>query len=102
MTPLGQSDLSGAAQSLLLVAVDCDGPGLGGCDGGELLLTQHFKRGQRYLAWDLHRQCIGKVKKGRQVRTVVMRRPLDPAVTVEVGVVVPEAGYVSMFSSAAV
>lgn len=96
---LQNSDVAGTAESLVALAVECDeAPGSGSSD---VLLTHHWKKSGQYVAWDLCRHRLAGLEPGHQVRTVVVRRPLDPTVDMEVGAVVPSEGYVPMFTGSA-
>jgi hypothetical protein len=95
MAPVGALGQTG---SLLPVAVTCSGEASEAPP--ELLLTCHWKKDGRYLAWDVERHAFMGLRAGRHVRGVRVARPLDPSVEIEVAAVVPSAGYVSLFTTA--
>jgi hypothetical protein len=86
-----------ASDSHLAVEIDCaksyDETGI-----SEILVTHHWKRGEAYVAWDVHRHVLSGLRRGRQIRTIPLERPADPALSLEVAALVPMAGYVRLFS----
>lgn len=86
-----------ASDSHLAVEIDCTAT-YGDAGIPDLTLTHHWKRGGAYVAWDVRRQLVSGLKQGRQIRTIAVERPVDPAVSLEIAALVPMAGYVRLFS----
>ncbi len=99
MRVLRSCGVVGTPDSLVALAVECDEAPR--AESADVMLTHHWKKNGRYLAWDIRRQVLAGLSQGHHVRTVMVRRPLDPTLEMELGALVPAEGYVPMFTGSA-